>query len=934
MDEFLTQPLTLKVGPITVNHQFIFTSYCPVNLLGRDLLCKLKCTIRCSPEGIFLESKENGITLQAFTHCTTVKQEQPQTLPPELQEVVPKEVWAKGPNDVGRVLDYPPVKVLLRPGAKLPQVPQYKLAKEGEEGIAPVIDDLLRQGILRETRSSPCNTPILPVKKAATGPNGAPIYRFTQDLIELNKAVVPSFPVVPNPATILSTIPSAATHFTVLDLSNAFFSVPLHEDSQDLFAFSFRSRILKWTRLPQGFCDSPSVFSDALRSDLASLHLPGGSTLIQYMDDLLLASPSRTACVQDTMELLCHLARKGHKVSQKKLQFCQIKVKYLGHELSQGVRKLLPDRIATITQHPRPKTQTEVRAFLGVAGYCRHWIPNFSLIARPLLNLTHKDVPDKVPWPEQCEEAFQELKKELCAAPALGLLDYTKDFHLFCHEKGGCSLGVLSQKHSTYYRLVAYYSATLDPVAAGLPPCLRAVAAAALAVEQSENIVLAHTLILHVPHAVDTLLTTTKTQHLTNARLSRYELTLLVPHIKIKRCTTLNPSCLLLTERDHDDPTIDNSFHDCVAATERHTKVRPDLRDTPFPEAEGDLFVDGSCIRDHTGTIQAAYVVGTARRLLEGGRLPSVTSAQAAELIALTRACKLAAGRTANIYTDSQYAFGVTHDFGQLWAMRGFLTSAGQLIQHASLIVDLLQALLMPKKVAIVKCAAHTSAKDYVLMGNAFIDKEVRRIALSGCKYEMVQTGAVPSRCRHPRGTPPGRLVRSRATSPRRRMEAGRDLGPGFPGRRGVKERKDGRQGREKRTQKRREGERDAQGDEQKKEECRGRENQPEPRNQWKPEGRQQTLPRPRRVVALQGVGVITSRAAVGSWTNSFLIGRRDPPVIRCSAVHLNAVTNGSVFSLVRQATVFDSCRQADKPSKIIGRAQPSVWRVPVGPRT
>ena len=78
-------------------------------------------------------------------------------------------------------------------------------------------------------------------------------------------AVIPTYPVVPNPYTLFSIIPSSTTHVTVLDL-DAFFTIPLHPDSQDLFAFTLTdpdnhySEQLTWLVLPQGFCDSPNLF--------------------------------------------------------------------------------------------------------------------------------------------------------------------------------------------------------------------------------------------------------------------------------------------------------------------------------------------------------------------------------------------------------------------------------------------------------------------------------------------------------------------------------------------------------------------------------------------------------------------------------------------------------------------------------------------------
>lgn len=109
---------------------------------------------------------------------------------------------------------------------------------------------------------------------------------MVQDLRPINQIVQAEFPVVPNPAMILSNIPPTATHFTVIDLSAAFFSIPLHEESQFLFAFSYGKSQYTYSRLPQGYCETQSMFNRIIAQDLANLPLK--STLIQYVDDLLL----------------------------------------------------------------------------------------------------------------------------------------------------------------------------------------------------------------------------------------------------------------------------------------------------------------------------------------------------------------------------------------------------------------------------------------------------------------------------------------------------------------------------------------------------------------------------------------------------------------------------------------------------------------------
>lgn len=111
----------------------------------------------------------------------------------------------------------------------------------------------------------------------------------------MNTAVQPRAPNVPNPHTILSQVPPTAMHFTVVDLSNAFFSVPVHPDSQFWFAFQFNGKSYTFTRLPQGYCESPTIYNESLAASLSGLELSPGSVLLQYVDDLLLPLPLRSS---------------------------------------------------------------------------------------------------------------------------------------------------------------------------------------------------------------------------------------------------------------------------------------------------------------------------------------------------------------------------------------------------------------------------------------------------------------------------------------------------------------------------------------------------------------------------------------------------------------------------------------------------------------
>ena len=225
-----------------------------------------------------------------------------------------------------------PILIKLRDPSHFPSRPQFPISQTYLCVLKPIIDRPLGQGLLVPT-TSPCNTPILPVQKTSGS------YRLIQDLRLINEAIIPAHPIAPNPYTLLSDIPSSTTHFTVIDLKDAFFTVPLHPDCQFLFAFTWtdpeaqQSFQLTWTVLPHGFRDSPHFFGQALARDLATCPL-SPSVLLQYVDDLLLCSPSQALSQTHTTTLLNFLSSKGYRASQQKAQLTQTSVTYLGLKIT------------------------------------------------------------------------------------------------------------------------------------------------------------------------------------------------------------------------------------------------------------------------------------------------------------------------------------------------------------------------------------------------------------------------------------------------------------------------------------------------------------------------------------------------------------------------------------------------------------------------
>jgi hypothetical protein len=146
-----------------------------------------------------------------------------------------------------------------------PKPLSIEVRSQAREGVIPIIKELKKQGLLIEC-SNPYTIPILGVRKR---PNK---WRLVQDLHLIDEAVIPLHQVVPNPYMLLAQIPPDATYCSALDLKDAFFCIPLHPESQPIFAFEDPTRkVGQVTRtvLPQGFRESPHLFGLALAQNLS-----------------------------------------------------------------------------------------------------------------------------------------------------------------------------------------------------------------------------------------------------------------------------------------------------------------------------------------------------------------------------------------------------------------------------------------------------------------------------------------------------------------------------------------------------------------------------------------------------------------------------------------------------------------------------------------
>ncbi|RMC05670.1 hypothetical protein DUI87_17755 [Hirundo rustica rustica] len=636
---------------------FLYLPHTETNLLGRDLQVQL---------GVGVIPKDGKMVV----HIMKLTQG-------DIQEINP-EVWAT--EGKYGCLDIPPIKIEMQKDTPAIRVKQYPMSPEGKKGLASVIEHLLKENIL-EPCMSPHNTPILAIKKDEGK------FRLVQDLREINKRTIARHPVVPNPYTLLSKIPREHTWFTVIDLKDAFWACPLAEECRDRFAFEWehpdrgRKQQLRWTRLPQGYTESPNIFGQALETLLEQFSPTEGVQILQYVDDLLISGETEKEVKNVSIQLLNFFGEKGLKVSQSKLQFVETEVTYLGHIIGKGSKRLSPARISGIVSISPPKTKRDVRKLLGLFGYCKHWIDKYTQGVKFLYDKLIDQEP--MNWTESDEKQLQDLKEKLSSAPVLSLPDLKKEFDLFVNTEKGIAYGVLTQEWGGYRKPVAFLSKLLDPVARGWPACLQAVAAAAILIEEAQKLTLQGKIKIHAPHDLKTILSQRAQKWLTDSRILKYEIVLInTDNLELTTSKSLNPAQFLSGE-----PTEEIEHH-CLELIDMQTKVREDLEDTPLPYGRV-LFTDGSSrVVEGKRTSGYSVIEGEKMEVLEKGKLPSNWSAQCCEIYALKRGLDLLKDDRGTIYTDSRYAFGIVHTFGSKDYLEGeevtrkYLKTIGQTLEN------------------------------------------------------------------------------------------------------------------------------------------------------------------------------------------------------------------------------------------------------------
>ena len=335
--------------------------------------------------------------------------------------------------------------------AKPIRLPPYRLPHAYRSEVKNEIEDMLRSGIIKPATGE-WSAPVVIVKKK----DGS--LRLCVDFRKLNQeSQMDAYP-MPRVDDIIDRL-GKAKYFSTLDLTKGYWQVPVAAGDRVKIAFSTPFGLYQFTVMPFGLQGAPATFQRLMDRVIRGLE----DYTAAYLDDLIIFSETFDEHLHHIQEVLLRL-RKAGLTAKKKCFFGADSCIYLGHVVGGGVVCPELSKLDAVESFPVPKTKKDVRAFLGLAGYYRRFIPNFALVAVPLTDLTKKAAPVTVEWSKSCEQSFNELKKSLCSAPVLASPDFDREFVLQTDASDRGIGAVLSQfDEQGQEHPIAYFSKKLLP---------------------------------------------------------------------------------------------------------------------------------------------------------------------------------------------------------------------------------------------------------------------------------------------------------------------------------------------------------------------------------------------------------------------------------------------------------------------------------------
>ena len=319
------------------------------------------------------------------------------------------------------------------------------------------VQQILASDVIRPS-NSPWASPAVMVKKK----DGS--LRFCVNFRQLNAATVKDAHPLPRIDDLLDAL-HGARWFSTLDLKSGYWQVPIMERDKEKTAFRTSSgQLYEFNQVPFGLCNAPATFSRLMDRVLSGLHW---EMCLFYLDDIIVFSSTWEEHLARLLQVFERLRHADLKLGAEKCAFAAREVSYLGHRATE--EGLLPDSalLAAIREITPLKTATEVRSFLGLAGYYRRYVKNFAEIAGPLHALTRKDA--VFHWSADCQEAFDRLKTLLTTSPITAFPDFSQSFHLYTDASTAGLGAILAQVQEGKERIICCASRSLNQAEKAYP---------------------------------------------------------------------------------------------------------------------------------------------------------------------------------------------------------------------------------------------------------------------------------------------------------------------------------------------------------------------------------------------------------------------------------------------------------------------------------
>src|SRR3954467_14733939 len=287
--------------------------------------------------------------------------------------------------------------------------------------------------------------PVLLVKKKDGG------MRLCIDYRQLNKVTIKNKYPLPRIDDLMDQLVGARV-FSKIDLRSGYHQIKVKDEDMQKTAFRTSYGHYEYSVMPFCVTNAPGVFMEYMNR---IFHEYLDRFVVVFIDDILIYSKSESDHVEHLKLVLQVLKEKKLYAKLSKCEFWLKEVSFLVHVIYGDGIVVDPSKVDVVLQWETPKSATEIRSFLGFAGYYRRFIEGFSKLALPLTRLTCKG--KAFVWDVQCEESFNELKKRLTSAPVLTFPNSGEPFVVYCDA---CLMGlggVLMQNG----KVVAYASRQL-----------------------------------------------------------------------------------------------------------------------------------------------------------------------------------------------------------------------------------------------------------------------------------------------------------------------------------------------------------------------------------------------------------------------------------------------------------------------------------------